>query len=141
MTYQKMRMANCHTDKKYFAKGFCKVCYNKNLRKINPKYNASCCKISMAWARKNPKIRGFITRKHRYNISREDYVNLIKSQNNLCKICKAKPSKHRSLCIDHCHKTLKIRGLLCDKCNTGLANFKDNIILLQNAIDYLNEKK
>jgi hypothetical protein len=40
---------------------------------------------------------------------------------------------------DHCHTTGKGRGWICDSCNTGLGRFKDNITLLQKAIDYLKQ--
>jgi hypothetical protein len=45
--------------------------------------------------------------------------------------------KDAKLCIDHCHETNLVRGLLCHDCNKGLGNFKDNIIFLQIAIEYL----
>ncbi len=40
---------------------------------------------------------------------------------------------------DHCHKTGKGREWICDSCNTGLGRFKDDIDLLQKAIDYLKK--
>jgi len=73
----------------------------------------------------------------RYKISFEEYQELKKKQNNLCLLC-GKPNKSsRSLAIDHCHKTGRIRGLLCSKCNIGLGMFEDNIKLLKKAIIYL----
>jgi hypothetical protein len=45
----------------------------------------------------------------------------------------------KELAIDHCHKTGKIRGLLCKNCNQGLGQFKDNIDLLLSAAKYLYE--
>jgi len=64
-------------------------------------------------------------------------------QNNLCLICK-KPETTKNkfgtifpLSIDHCHKTNKIRGLLCMQCNTTLGRFKHDIELLKQAIKYL----
>jgi Recombination endonuclease VII len=39
--------------------------------------------------------------------------------------------------VDHCHKTNKVRGILCNGCNIGLGSFKDDINLLKNAIKYL----
>lgn len=43
----------------------------------------------------------------------------------------------KSLSIDHNHQTGKVRGLLCHHCNVGLGHFKDNIELLNSALDYL----
>lgn len=45
----------------------------------------------------------------------------------------------RRLFVDHCHKTNKIRGLLCINCNNGLGAFKDNVFSLNRAIQYLKE--
>lgn len=80
-----------------------------------------------------------------YGITLVKFNEMLLIQNNLCKICK-KPEirlntkgKVRSLCVDHDHKTGKVRGLLCCKCNRGLGAFNDNIESMQHAIDYLNE--
>ena len=45
-----------------------------------------------------------------------------------------------ALVMDHNHETGKFRGMLCNHCNRGLGNFKDNINNLQAAIDYLKER-
>jgi ribosomal protein L19E len=39
--------------------------------------------------------------------------------------------------VDHNHKTGQIRGLLCARCNTGLARFMDNIQVLRKAVKYM----
>lgn len=41
------------------------------------------------------------------------------------------------LAVDHCHRTNKVRGLLCTKCNLGLGYFADTEELLQQAVTYL----
>jgi hypothetical protein len=41
------------------------------------------------------------------------------------------------MCIDHDHTTLKVRGILCNKCNFGIGQLNDNIERLENAITYL----
>lgn len=75
-------------------------------------------------------------RRREYGLTQEQYDDMILSQKNLCAICN-QPSK-RTLHIDHNHETGKIRALLCSNCNLGIGNFKDNLVYLQNAIDYLN---
>jgi len=74
-------------------------------------------------------------RRREYGLTEEQYNYMVSSQNNMCAICN-KPS-HKTLHIDHDHVTGKVRGLLCSSCNTGIGFFKDDISLLNNAIDYL----
>lgn len=76
--------------------------------------------------------------KRLYNLSRKDYLLLLKKQKNKCAICNKKASEFkRNLAVDHCHKTGKIRGLLCINCNRGLGSFKDNSLFLKQAKNYL----
>ena len=83
----------------------------------------------------------------RYGIGVEEYKELFEKQNGNCAIC----GKHSSnvftkgkagfeLCVDHCHETGKVRGLLCENCNTGLGKLQDNVEILRKAIDYLKEE-
>lgn len=74
--------------------------------------------------------------KERYRITYEEYIFLFKKQKNRCGICKENIKNHPS--VDHDHKTNKVRGLLCRQCNFGLGHFKDSIVYLQRAINYLN---
>jgi len=74
-------------------------------------------------------------RRREYGLTEEQYNYMVSSQNNMCAICN-NPS-HKTLHIDHDHVTGKVRGLLCSNCNTGIGFFKDDISLLNNAIDYL----
>lgn len=84
-----------------------------------------------------------------HNLSLGDYKQMLKLQNGVCAICeidqdcgtiKGKLIK-KDFAVDHCHKTLEIRGLLCTKCNLGLGYFKDNILFLERAIKYLKPLK
>lgn len=52
-----------------------------------------------------------------------------------CGICGAM-MKH--LCRDHNHSTGKERGRLCHSCNVALGHFKDNPVILQAALLYLD---
>lgn len=83
------------------------------------------------------KYKSFI--KRTYDLTYEDYEELLESQNNCCAICGSRigNSKTSRLFVDHCHNTTKVRGLLCSNCNHGLGQFKDSPKLLKRAIEYL----
>lgn len=76
-----------------------------------------------------------------YGIGPEDYRSMLVQQNHSCKICKTHENNlKRRLFVDHCHETGKVRGLLCQYCNTMLGNAKDNVLVLQSAIAYLSSQ-
>jgi len=75
-----------------------------------------------------------------YGITFEEYKELLNEQNDCCKICGKHQSKFkRSLAVDHCHKTHKVRGLLCHHCNYALGHFFENVSILEQAIRYIKE--
>jgi len=75
--------------------------------------------------------------KRRFGIILDDYNQLLYKQESRCAICLIKQDNRR-FSVDHDHKTGKIRGLLCNKCNLGLGNFRDSKTILEQAIKYLN---
>ncbi len=77
--------------------------------------------------------------KRSYNMTLEDYDNLFNNQNGVCLICKNPETNGRRLSVDHDHKTGKIRGLLCQKCNTLLGCANDSIDILLKSIEYLRK--
>lgn len=68
------------------------------------------------------------------------YDYLFEQQGWRCCICNAQAMRQR-LSIDHCHKTGKIRWLLCDMCNKGIGMFQDNPAMLEAAITYLKNRQ
>lgn len=71
-----------------------------------------------------------------YGMAIDDYERMYYGQDGRCAICKEKPDL---LCVDHCHGSGLVRGLLCKKCNTGLGYFKDDPELFERAIRYLSD--
>ena len=82
---------------------------------------------------------GHLQRK--YGISIADYDRMLEQQSGGCAICGRQPDEQRRypkyLHVDHCHKTGRIRGLLCDQHNLLLGRFGHNAALLRRAADYL----
>ncbi len=89
----------------------------------------------------NPEKRYLTNRKsdlRKYGLTLEQYDKLEKMQKGKCAICRS-TELNKKLAIDHCHKTGKVRGLLCSNCNNGLGKFKDSKKLLVKALKYLYE--
>lgn len=72
----------------------------------------------------------------RYGVTPEQYAEMHEQQDGMCAICHRPPSK-RSLAIDHCHGTGRVRALLCGNCNAILGHAKDDENRLFAAISYL----
>ena len=54
----------------------------------------------------------------RYGITLEDYNQLLVQQDYKCAICDKEHKDERyGLCVDHNHRTGRVRGLLCLYCN------------------------
>lgn len=77
--------------------------------------------------------------KSKYGITYEEYLDLLDSQGCLCDICGIILTQDivKNVCIDHCHKTGKIRGVLCGRCNKALGLVDDSIYTLKEMITYL----
>lgn len=88
--------------------------------------------------------------KSKYGITQYQYLQMFEEQGGKCKICeRGLDHQHSALrlgesrlpssvCIDHCHVTNKVRGLLCFHCNTALGHVFDNKNILDRMIKYLD---
>jgi hypothetical protein len=73
-----------------------------------------------------------------YGLTVAEYDEMFRKQNGVCAICKS-GNKGRRLCVDHDHKTGRVRGLLCNPCNWALGHMRDDTSLLEKAIEYLKK--
>jgi len=106
----------------------------------------SACKVCIKRKSRNDKEQGRIRNaelKRKYNIGLNEYLEMFNEQDGKCLICGANESTVRgesttlSLSVDHNHDTGKIRGLLCQKCNSLIGMAKDDVGILARAIRYL----
>ena len=74
----------------------------------------------------------------KYGITLEDKNNMAKAQGDCCAICRTPFEQVVQVCVDHCHDSDQVRGILCHHCNTGLGQFKDSPKLLQQAAYYID---
>lgn len=79
--------------------------------------------------------------KQKYALESGDYERMLANQGGVCAICGGLEPGKRPLHVDHDHATGAVRGLLCQPCNLGIGNFRDQIALLKSAIGYLSTTK
>ena len=77
--------------------------------------------------------------KSEYGLSLDQYAEMLDRAGGACEICGRDPyevSSHGP-CIDHCHESSKVRGILCYSCNVAIGHFRDDSNVLRKAIEYL----
>jgi len=79
--------------------------------------------------------------KRNFGITPERYTELEQSQNSKCAICHGVQPSGRRLAVDHCHDTGKVRGLLCNPCNTAIGLLGDDPERLRAAVSYLERSR
>lgn len=139
---------------------YCKLCVNtdnRNYDKLNPKQminrvmksrnrcdesKARHVNASSLWRKNNKEIYKNGVLKRKYGITFIEFKEMFYLQESKCKICfKELELLDKSTHVDHCHTTNKVRGILCSSCNVTLGHVKDNIAVLESAIQYLKSNQ
>lgn len=103
-------------------------------------------KGSVAWAkrkitlaRKKAEKRGHTG----FTCTPQEYLKLWRDSGDCCQLCGIHENETQQgyLCVDHCHDTGRIRGILCGACNSGIGMFAESETRMQKAIDYLRKHK
>jgi len=122
----KDRLVEFGVRKNGFSRSRCRKCEDKKTKE---------------WMKANPEkmraINARITLFRLHGLTPKHYEKLSAAQNGMCAICSVCPDPGKRLYIDHCHKTNRIRGLLCNRCNRAMGLFEDDPELLRKVIDYL----
>ena len=114
-----MRCTKCNrtkTGRHYsYRKTICNLCYKKSpaYRKTRDRYLRAT-----------------------YGISIELYEAMLTYSGGKCWICGGK-SGGKNLAVDHNHRNGRVRGLLCKRCNTTIARWKDDAETMQRAANYI----
>lgn len=148
----------CQCGSKLYAKGLCRRCYsrdrywNVDRDKIKEKYNqnadrhrekarlyrANNPEQAKQWRANNADRIRSLHLATTYGMLKDEYDAMFLAQSGACKICNNVST--RNLCVDHCHATGQVRGLLCVKCNASLGNMNDSPVLLRRAAEYIEGK-
>ncbi len=119
LSYEENRAARRATGKRW---------YEKNKKEINSKRK-------LAYKHDAKKSRAYWL-KCQYEITVSEYDAMYVAQEGKCLLCGKWFAK---LCVDHCHSTRKVRGLLCRKCNAFLGVVEQTPSLLVSIPEYLDK--
>jgi hypothetical protein len=118
--------------------GWCRVCTNEYSREWARKNKKRHQENYNRWRQNNLEHANDLDRLRSYGLPSGRYKQILEIQKGCCAICKANsPAPKKTFCVDHCHETGKVRGLLCHRCNTMLGHAKENLETLKNAINFL----
>ena len=136
----------CGAYEKYVKNYGCKPCYikrgleNLDNEKLMAPYRTKEKALNKLRKWRNENTDKYKAQKLRaYNLTIEQFENMLQEQNGKCAICNEENSNNSDLCVDHNHTTEIVRGLLCRRCNMGLGYFKDDIELMKSGIEYLEK--
>lgn len=112
---------------------------NAKAKRYRDKQPPTIKKLWDDWYENNKDRVKFNKIKRAYNLTKEQYEKMLQQQNYCCAICSVnvETQRNKTLVVDHCHSSGKIRGLLCHFCNTALGLFKDDEEVLMKAYNYL----
>ena len=89
--------------------------------------------------KENPLKRKNAVLKNVYGITLVQYNEMFETQEGKCAICQRHQNElTRTLCVDHDHKTNKVRALLCVTCNTDVSVVENR---LEEMTNYLNKHR
>jgi len=104
-------------------------------RAASPEIRANDRERLKRWRRANPDKTRAQKLRQQYDLDAETNAALLAAQQGLCAVCRVR----KPTCVDHCHGTGRVRGLLCRPCNSGLGQFRDEPRLLLAAAKYVEE--
>lgn len=76
-----------------------------------------------------------------YGIGAKERDEMLAHQGHRCAICGGSDPKGRGWHIDHCHKSGKVRAILCTPCNVFLGRVEANPLLLDRVLAFIEEHK
>ena len=116
----------------------CISCYSLRSKNYYTKNKKELILKTKTYALENKEKIKSAKMRRKFGIAIEEKILLFAKQGNKCAICGCTENNvGRDWDIDHCHKTGKIRGILCSNCNRGLGLFQDSSEYLKQACKYL----
>jgi hypothetical protein len=132
----KTNCSRCKTGHRVSGNSWCRPC----LQQGQAKWKAN---NPMAVAQHRAKDKKKHNLRRKYGITHEDKANILVRQDNKCAACSIVLDlfNNRDFCIDHCHSSKAVRGILCYGCNISLGFMKENSERIRKLADYIDQFK
>ena len=135
-----LTLGGARKDGTHHVVNVCKTCYterqNAYYRKYREKIKASPRRQFMAslWqSRSSAKCKGHAS----CNATARELEAAFTGK---CHVCQVPEIECRvRLCMDHCHKTGRFRGWLCENCNKAAGHLKESAEIAHKLIEYLEQ--
>jgi hypothetical protein len=88
----------------------------------------------------NPDYQRAFDLRGKFGISIAEYDSMLAAQGERCGICQRHQSElSRRLAVDHNHSTGRVRGLLCNACNTSLGKLREDPEIINKMLEYISK--
>lgn len=124
-------------DRKSGLSGSCKECTRERAARWYAENKDRASRSQAQWHARNRERQAHYKRRRQYGITDAEYKRMREEQGDRCAIC----GKDRPLVVDHCHDTGKVRGLLCNKCNSAIGYLGDDPTVIERAATYVRTPK
>ena len=133
-------------------RGFCKACqklymqeYQEKNREKLRKQNREAYwqnkewhhKYHKNWRKHNARLVRNTNYKRKFGITIDDFDEILKKQGGACALCGKHEWNGKRISVDHDHNSGKVRGLLCNRCNTALGALGDTVESIEKVLQYL----
>jgi hypothetical protein len=130
---------------------WCKGCHNNAAREARIKYPEKVREYWRNYRRNKPATeRKLYARtynlKNLFGLSFDDYCNMHTAQSGVCAICKgpetvidSRTGQLYTLCVDHDHRTSRVRQLLCRRCNLAVGQVDISADYAYAVYDYIRQ--
>ena len=138
------RLRKSHSTGKHYRGRVCRACHQaKSAEWRAANIDAVRASVRRSYTRNADKHRAKGLDYHymrKFGMTRAEKVAMVVSQGG-CAICRTVEPRGRGWCVDHDHKTGRVRGILCAPCNIAIGHFAENTRSMAAAIKYLESHR
>ncbi len=125
----------------------CRTCKRAGENRRAPRYRDRKYRTKRVRRKRHPKEIAIIDKRSRvkraYGLTLEEFYSKLKSQENLCALCKlpfeGSGKQKLAPALDHDHRNGKIREFIHSRCNKAIGMLEDSSELLRLAVAYLEK--